>query len=293
MNQTYGIIFALLSTISWALCAIVFKKLGEKLDPINLTAFKAVLSSLLLLIIVLLTNSNINISFENIHIIALSGIIGIALGDSLFFASLNKLSPFVLSTIMFSLPCVFSGLFGMFFLKEIPTLQTIIGILIIFSGLGFLIFPIKEKSAIKTKASGVIFAILSIICTTYSLTLIKPILINDSTLVITMYRMFFGGLSLLIFLLLRKKMTSWKNIFKDKLYFKKLCATIFLATIGGFYLSLLALKHCQLIITTSIMSLEPFFILLIMILFYKYKPSKKEIIGISIALIGIAVICRS
>ena len=47
-NSIFGISIALLSTLFWALCTVLLKKLGEKLDAIGMTLVKAVIASLLL-----------------------------------------------------------------------------------------------------------------------------------------------------------------------------------------------------------------------------------------------------
>ncbi|MCR5260883.1 MAG: DMT family transporter [Candidatus Gastranaerophilales bacterium] len=290
-NSYLGIIFALLSTASWAACTMLFKKLGERLDPVGMTTVKAVLSAIFLLIIVLLSGHPLLIETKYIYPIAVSGILGISIGDSLFFASLGRLSPLALSLIMFVFPDFFSGLFGLIFLKEMPSLLSWVGIFAILGGLAFFIFPIEKNSdETKTKLFGVILALLSLICTSYSMVLIKPILSVVPAVTVTMYRMFFSAVVLALFALFSGKFSVWKNLLKEKDYNLKLSGTILLATVGGFWLSLLAIKYCQLIIASSLMSLEPLFILLFMIIFCRYVPKKKEYFGIFFIILGIIFI---
>ncbi|MBQ4123089.1 DMT family transporter, partial [bacterium] len=229
---------------------------------------------------------------NNIIPIALSGILGIAIGDSLFFASLNRLSPLFLSLLVFVAPDIFSGVFGFIFLKEIPSIISFVGIVLVLVGLSFLIFPIKkENSEVKTKITGIIFAILSLACTAYSMVIIKPILVDVPVITATMYRMIFSAVILLFFGLFTKKIFLWKNTLNNKKYNIQLIGTFALATIGGFWLSLVAIKYCKLIIASSLMSLEPLFILIFMILFSRYIPKIKEIIGILIIVFGIVFVC--
>ena len=291
-NSILGISIALVSTLSWALCTTLLKKLGERLDAFGMTMVKTVLASVLLFIIINITGVTLNIGFDNIIPVALSGILGIAIGDSLFFASLNRLSPLVLSLILFVGPDLFSGIFGLIFLKEMPSLLSWIGIFAILTGLSFLIFPIKkEDTESKTKITGIIFALLSLICTAYSMVIIKPVLVNIPVITATMYRMVFSAVVLVLFDIFSKKIFLWKNVLSDKKYNLQLTGTFSLATIGGFWLSLVAIKYCKLIIASSLMSLEPLFILLFMILFNGYIPKIKEIRGIIIIVLGILLIC--
>ena len=288
-----GIILALISTASWALCSIIFKKLGKHLDAIGMTLITAFLSAIFLFVVILITKNNFIISKENLLLIALSGILGISIGDSLFYASLNRLSPMVFSLIMFIGPDLFSGIFGIIFLKEFPPLIVWLGIIATLLGLSFFLFPLKDDSKKSTKSTltGIIFAIFSLICTAYSMVMVKPILNNTPILTITMYRMLFAAFSLFLFALLSKKLFIWLKILNDKMYFLKLSSSIILVAFGGFYLSLLALKYCSLVVTSAIMSLGPLFVFIFMIMFYKYKPKKREYLGVLFVIFGIILIC--
>ena len=291
-NTLLGIFAAILSAMSWALCSVIFKKLTEKLEPVAMTFVKTIISTIFLLVLIFLTKNSLNIGTHNILTVAFSGILGIAIGDSLFFAALSRLSPLNLSVILFIFPYFLSGLFGIIFLKEIPSLTSVCAILTIISGLAFLIFPVDNKENIKTKISGIIMGILSVTCTVYSMVVVKPVLINYSSLTVTMYRMLFSSLILFIFGLFSKRIFFWtKTLINDKIYSLKLTGTITIATFGGFWLSLVAIKHSQLVVASSLMTLEPFFILLFMIFLQKYIPKKKEYFGIFAIILGIILLC--
>lgn len=291
-NLSIGIISAILSTLSWALCSVMFKKLGEKLDAVGMTCAKASISCLILFLILFMSGTSLYVPLNSLFKIFLSGVLGIALGDSLFFAALERLSPVTLSIILFVSPIIFSGIFGFIFLNEVPSLIAILGIFFILFGLSFLIFPIKKKdNSAKTKISGILLALLSLICTTYSIVLIKPLLLNMSTMTATMYRMLFSAIVIMIYGLISKKIFIWKNILSDINYLSKFSAVVLVATIGGFWLSLLSMKYCKIVIASSLMSIEPLFILFFMILFYKYTPKIKEYFGILITVLGIIILC--
>ena len=286
-----GIILALASTCSWALCTIIFKKLGEKLEPIGMTMMKASLSAIFLSILMYITNINFQLPTEFLWKIFLSGLLGIVIGDSLFFAALNKLSPLVLSLILFVGPDIFSGIFGIIFLGEKTSLFIWVGVITTIIGLSFFIFPIKQSEKNSyTSLTGIIFALLSLCCTAYSMVIIKPVLAHCATLTVTMYRMFFSSVILIIYAVISKKIFSWRNTLKDKNYNIKFALTVTIASYGGFWLSLGAIKYCNLIIASTLMTLEPLFIFLFSVLFCHYIPLKKEIVGFGLSIIGIIII---
>lgn len=292
MDKTIiGIIFALASTASWAVCTLILKKLGEMLDPIGMTTVKAILGVVFLCLLIFVTGTNFVLPSEALIPVVLSSLLGIAIGDSLFFASLSKLSPLVLSLILFVGPDIFSGVFGILFLGENPSVLAWVGIVVVLIGLSFFIFPIKkEDETIKTSVIGVVWAVLSLMCTAYSMVLIKPVLIENSTLTVTMYRMLVSAIVLLFFSIVSKKIFTWKNVLQDKSYNLKFAGTVAIATYGGFWLSLSAIKYCDLVIAGTLMSLEPLFILLFMVLFCKYIPVTKEKIGVVLTVLGIVLI---
>ena len=120
---------------------------------------------------------------------------------------------------------------------------------------------------------------------------IKPVLADTSVITVTMYRMLFSAFVLILLGLYKGNIFIWAKTLKDKKYNCQLLGTFTLATIGGFWLSLAAIKHCQIIIASSLMSLEPLFILIFMIIFNKYIPKKKEVFGLISVFTGILLLC--
>ena len=290
-NSLLGIALALISTMSWAICSILFKKLGEKLDAVSMATIKSTLSSVILFSIIIFTGNFLNISYDKLMPVALSGIIGIAIGDSLFFSALNRLSPLMLSLILLVCPDLFSGIFGFIFLKEMPSTLSWIGIFLILIGMMFIFKYEKDKSRNRTTFMGIFLALLSLICTSYSMVLAKPVLVHIPVVVAVFYRMLFGAIFLLIIGIFTGRIKIWKNNLNDIRFDMNLIGTIMLATIGGFWMSLAAVKYCKLIIASSLMMLEPLFILIFMIIFNKYKPESKEILGVIIIVSGIIALC--
>jgi len=269
-SHLYGIFMALLSTTSWAICAILYKKWGEKLEPIALNTINSILSFFGLLAIVLITQTNFYIDNINLLKIALSGILGITIGDSLFYASLNRISPVITSIIVLAGP-FFSGIFGLVFLHEIPSKHSLITIILILLITTLILCHNKEKKITKNSISGIIFAILSLCLTSFAMIIIKPVLIETSTLVVTMYRMLFSTVTLFIYAFISKKIFLWVPIVKNNNFSFKLTITVTISTLGGFWCSLISLKYCNLITTSSILALEPFFIFIFLIIIEKIK----------------------
>lgn len=286
-----GIIAALVSTLAWAVSGVLFKILGERLDPIGMTAAKTFFSVLLLLPVVLIFY-DFSLTWNHFLLIALSGLIGIAVGDTLFFAALSKLSPLLLSIILLVCPDIFSGILGIVFLGEMPSLYTWIGIICILTAMGYLaIHDALQEKQTRSTIIGVALGLLSIICTAVSMTLIKPILQGESVVKVTMFRMLFGFIALVCAGLKNWQLKKWLTSFVASFdYTWKFIAATCLVTYGGFYLSMLSVKHLDIVVASTLMALEPLFIIPAMIILKKHKTDWKEIFFLLLAVAGILII---
>lgn len=246
-----------------------------------------------LLIIAIGANHSFDIELHNLGYVALSGLIGIGIGDCLYYSSLNRLSP-VMVSVIFLLGPFFYGILGMFFLNEIPSNLSLLGIIIIIIGLALLTIKPENNSntaIFKTKFSGLLMAILSLVCTSYSMVLIKPVLEKNSPLVVTVYRMLISFIVLFIFSVFTKRLPVWKQTFSDIHYSIKYILVTAIVAIGGYWFALESMKRCELVISSSIMSMQPLFVLFIMTLIYKYRPKLKEYFGIVIVITGAILLC--
>src|SRR5258708_4778738 len=125
-SKTIGILAALGSAASWAMCAILFKKLSEQLSSPGMALVKSFISAAILGAVLLVVGFE-KIPREPLLWLIVSGMVGIALGDTLFFAALKELSPQTLIVLMTS-GQVLTVLLAVLFLGETPSLKTWIGI---------------------------------------------------------------------------------------------------------------------------------------------------------------------
>lgn len=296
-----GVAAALGSTASWALCGVLFKQLGERLDPLGMTAAKSVAAAFLLApVVIWLTffdggqaaSRAVGTSGSSMWLLALSGLLGIAIGDSLFFAALSQLSPLLLSILLLACPDLFAGLLGVLCLGEMPSAPVWLGIAAVMTAMGFLVIPaaLGEKGTVRSTARGIVFAVLSLICTSLSMVIAKPVLANVNPFAATMWRMAAGGVALVVFGAATGRMRKWRAAFADLRYAGGFVAVTAIVAFGGFGLSLAAVKYLDLVVASALMSLEPLFILPFMILFGRHRTCVREVIAMALAVAGVLVI---
>ena len=91
-NAMLGALAALASAASWAVGSILFRKIGDEIEPLAMNLGKGLIG-LVLLSGVLLVVGVEPLDSTSLGFLVLSGLIGIALGDTLFFMALVRLEP--------------------------------------------------------------------------------------------------------------------------------------------------------------------------------------------------------
>lgn len=291
-NVVTGVSAALGSTASWALCGVLFKRLGERLDPVGMTAAKALVSVLVLLPFVVWTGE-LSVPMKDFLLMAVSGIIGIAIGDSFFFAALGRLSPLMLTVLLLTCPDIVTGLMGVLLLREFPSVVVWGGICAVMAATVLLALPFDTKDGGKSTVTGVFYALLSIVCSSVSTVVVKPIMTGGggiSPFTVTFYRMVTTVAVLLIFAVLTRRSRVWLKPFRDGRYCTGFVGVTVLVAYGGFGLSMAAFKNLDIVAAGALLSLEPIFVLPFMMLFGGHRVRWNDIAGMLLAVAGVLAI---
>lgn len=290
---TLGVAAALGSTASWALCGVLFKRLGERLDPIGMTVAKSLVAAALIFAVVLSTGGWTPPSVRSIILLAASGIVGVAIGDSFFFAALSRLSPLLLAILLLAGPDVLSGVLGLVCLGEFPCWQVWCGIAAIMAAMGLLMFPIDTAGGGRSTVRGIAYGVIALACTAVGSVIAKPALVGEAavpSLEATALRMAAGGIVLCAFGAATGRCGTWFATFRDARYAICFAGVTALVAFGGFWLSLAAIKNLEIVTAGALLSLEPLFVLPMMILFGRHKTCLREVAGMVLAVVGVVAI---
>ena len=291
-SSALGVAAALGSTASWALCGVLFKRLGERLDPIGMTTVKSLVAAVLLLPAIFLLGG-FAVSGANLGWLALSGVVGIAIGDCFFFAALGQLSPLLLTVLLLTCPNVFTGILGVLCLGEMPPLIVWCGIAIIMAATALLAFPLEGGEGGKSTVRGIAFGVISFICSSVSTVIVKPVMTGEagvSPLTVTFFRMAAGGIALAAFALCTRRAAGWAKPFRDTRYSLGFLGVTAIVAFGGFGLSMAAFKHLDVVAAGALLSLEPLFVLPFMAAFGHHRVKPRELVGMALAVAGVLLI---
>jgi drug/metabolite transporter (DMT)-like permease len=228
-----GEILSVAAAVLWALAIVLFKKSGESVHPLALNTFKNILASLLYLPTLWLAGTSLIQAFTagEYLLLLLSGAIGIAIGDTLLFKSLNMIGagPSALVSCLYS-PFIIGLSF--LWLGEKLTLVQMAGVVLIISAvLETTRVQGGRRTDVRTRLFGIGWGIVSLAAMAVGIVMIKPLLDRAPLLWAVEVRLLGGVAALVLFLLLnpaRGRIVSTLMIRESRGY------TVSSSVIGGY-----------------------------------------------------------
>lgn len=289
-----GEISALITAVLWAGTAIAFTEAGKIVGSYVVNITRLLLATLYLIITILLFNLDYNISWNQIYLLGLSGVIGLVFGDGFLFKSFQYIGA-RLSMLVMTLAPPMAALLAYIYLGEQLSALGIFGIVITISGISIVVFKRSEQPTDDYKKNniGYLFAFLGAIGQAVNLIFAKEAFeigeING--FVATFYRMIPSiPLMYLLGFIYRKKRNSIKILKTETVALKYIIIGSIIGPYLGITFSLIAVAYTYVGIASTLMSTVPIVMLPIIIFYYKEKLSPVSIIGAIIAVIGIAIL---
>jgi len=283
---------ALLTALTWGCAVILFKKSGETVHPIALNLFKDVLAFLLFIPTMWVFQEQMlpTVSDKVLWRLILSGILGIAIADTLFFYSLQRLgagrvaiisclySPFVITVSYYSLN------------ESLRWLQ-ILGVITIVAAVFLATFRRGEQVITKRNLiTGLLFGIMATIATGAGIVLMKPHLSDFSLLWVSEVRLAAGIIVLILLVALhpqRRAIVGSLAIKEGRIY------TVWGSFVGA-YLSLIpwlgGFKFTQVSIAAGLHQTSSLFVFILASIFLKERITLPKGIGIVLAVSGVYLI---
>ncbi len=205
-----GRLCAFLTAVFWAMAVVFFKMCGETITPLALNLFKNTIGILLLGVSLLLIQSGFDdltpLTQQDLIILAISGVLGIAVADTLFYMGLNRVGVGIQSIV----DCTygpFAIIFSVYFLNEHLRLPHYVGTVLIL--IGVLISSKHKPPAGATRAQlgwGIMFGTLAMALTAGGIVYAKPVLTKTECPLLwaTTIRLIAGTFPLIVFALIRK-----------------------------------------------------------------------------------------
>jgi drug/metabolite transporter (DMT)-like permease len=285
---------ALAVALFWTVTALAFESASRKIGSLNVNILRLILALVFISIFTFFSRGHFlpsDASGHNWIWLALSGIIGLVLGDYFLFRSYTLIGSRFAQLIMTLAPPL-SAVFAYFILSESLKLIQIAGMAIVIIGIAIAIFnkPVKgEWLSIKLSARGLVFAFIGALGQALGIVLSKYGMDSYDPFASTEIRIIAGvaGYSIII-TLLRK----WRQVglsLSNLPAMKVLTLGSFFGPFLGISFSLLAIKYTEAGIASTIMSISPVLILAPSFWINKEKITTVEIAGAVLSVAGVGL----
>jgi len=286
-DKAIGMAAALGSALSWALGSVLFRRLGDSLPPVALTFAKGI-AGVLLLGAVSLAIGWQPIGAHAWLLLILSGLLGIALGDTLFFLALNRLGAHVV-VVLFTLGQVLTVVLAVVWLGEEPGWREWAGIALILSGVTVVMWSRIRSEEGRTRLAGALYGLLSVVAMSVSIIIAKEALETTGTIQATFIRMLSGAVGIFLVGQVSGQLFSGLTALREPPVFRLFLLSVAVVTFGGFWLSLVAIAHVDVAIANTLNATEPLFILPLAAILLKEQITLPVVLGSLATVAGIVL----
>jgi len=282
--------------VTWAAALVLFKRSGESVHPLSLSLFKNVCGIALLAVTLAMPFIGEDLSYtftmnpHDVILLMLSGIIGIALGDTILFYALNQIGVGLITIA----ECAYAPavtLFAWLLLAEGLEAKHAVGGVLILAGL-FLSSTHRPPPG-RTRwqlIGGVALGMLAVTLTAIGIVFPKPILEETPLLTATMIRLLGGTVALAALLAISRRRRQWFSVFKPAANWRVTIPGSVLGTylamifwIGGF-------KYTSAPVAAILNQTSTIFGLVFASLILKEAFTKRKFVSAALALSGVAIV---
>jgi drug/metabolite transporter (DMT)-like permease len=228
-----------------------------------------------------------------LYYLTISGIIGLAIGDTFYFRCLVILGP-RLGSLMMSLAPVITAIFAFFMLDERLSLMAIAGIFVTLAGVSWVSTDKKDEnidSREGSKVFGILMGVGGAAGQALGLVLAKEGMGESfNPMSATLIRMIAATVSIWLVAVFRGEIIQTIKSLADIKAAYALSGAAMLGPTVGVWLSLVAVKYTEAGIAATLMSTFPVVIIPMTMITHKERPSYRSVLGAIIAVIGVAML---
>ena len=299
-----GLAAATIASAFWAVSVVLYRRVGRVMPPVKLNMSKGLIATVILTGVVsgtwLMTgNKPWSMSMGMIALMAISGVIGIGLGDTLFFAGLNRMGARRV-LLLFTINPVIMVVIAWGFMGEPLVWQQVLGIALTVGGVAWVIAERNtKKSDGHVDLLGIIFGVGAASCQAAGVLISRYVFEQGemTEAASAWLRLGAGSLLLVLFLPVDKllKDPGGQAHHHPKDPSKKQTRIMFmvalmLGTVGGIWLMQTAVKHADRVgVAGTLLSISPLFVLPIAAVLGEHI-SKRAVLGALVTVAGISML---
>ncbi len=286
---------ALLTALLWGLSACMHTSAARLVGSLSLNLFRLPLSLLFFLAGMLIFGTPWSLPEGAAGWFVLSGVVGLAFGDVVFYASAVRLGA-RLSVLLWELTPAATAVLAYFFLGETISLTGMAGIALTMLGVLWVLLE-KHDGSIpgltpQRWVQGIFFALVSVAAQSVSTVCARNALVmGGDVLAGAALRTGSASLALWMFVLMAGRAGQVVRTLRGSPQALRLMlAAGIIGPTVGVWLSLVAVKYTKAGIAATIIGLEPLVVIALLAVYERKRPSPRLAVGAAIAFAGTAML---
>lgn len=226
----------------------------------------------------------------SLAVLAASGMIGIAIGDTLYFKALVQLGPRNTLTLTLLVP-IATAVGALVLWNERISYVSAVGVALVLAGVAMVL----RERAPKTRQQGVVttagigFALLYVAAEAVGILMTKFGVSEISSAQATLIRHAAAVMALAAWASLSGRLVSWVSPLREVRLARLVIGASFVGGFVGMWLAVYALKYTYAGVAATLTAASPLFILPLGAWLMKERVSSRSALGVGVAMIGIAV----
>jgi len=222
--------------------------------------------------------------------IALSGVVGLSLGDTALFAAVGRLGAH--RTLLFgTLAPVFAGALAAVLGERVSSTQ-LLGAGVVLGGVAIVVGPGNpdRNGGVRVAASGIVFALLAALGQGFGVVIAKAGMGTIGVMSATLLRLAAGLAGLLLAAAATGRLTKIKEAVTDREPMRRLVPASFLGTYLALLLMMAGVALAPATVAAVLLATSPIFSLVIEAIADRKRPTALAVLGTIIAVVGVAVL---
>ncbi|MCX6583350.1 MAG: DMT family transporter [Candidatus Aminicenantes bacterium] len=293
MIKSYGEIAALLTAVCWSFNSVVFSLAGKRVGSVIVNKFRLWIAFVALLILHLVLYRSFfpaAAAPREVFYLALSGVIGFIVGDSLLFEAFLLIGPRLAMLLMLLAPII-GAILAWVFLGETLLFWEIIAILVTMGGIGWTVSESQphtlHRDQARRRGLGILLGIGGAVGQASGLLLSKLGMAHGlSPISANHIRVTAAALVITTVSLLSGKLRADILKLKDIKAVLQIGSGALTGPVLGVILSLVAIRYTHIGIASTLMSLSPILLIPVGHFLFKERITLRSVVGTVIALTG-------
>lgn len=289
---------ALASAFLWAVSAILFRRVGDAVSAMGINLAKG-LVALACMAALLLPTGLAGVDPDSLTALAISGLVGITLGDTLYFMTLVRLGPRRTLLVGALIPVVTALIAAVMLGERVPLLAWL-GMALTITGVTTVLWQRSAEAdrgqgkngvgkGVEWRRSGLFFALLFVFANALGIIASKLGVADMPALEATFIRQAFAIAGLTFWGLMLRDLLGWVRPLRDVRLLKPLLLAALIGAFLGTWLSIVALKYTYVAVAATLNSTSPLFILPLAAVMMGERIRVREVLGAATAVAGVGL----